>query len=305
MASAQEPRDTTFRVYNSNQAATYAANRREYPDELNQIIIEYHISTRGSFDTLLDVGCGPGNATRGFAKFFKTAIGADPSPSMIEQARKHPGNKSIRFESATSETLDTIPDLAQGSVDLLTAGAAAHWFEMPEFWAQAAKILKPGGTVAIWTQASWYCHPETTPNAAKVQEILKWLEFEELEPYRRAGDKLYKDLPLPWQVDPKVPEFAEEDHLRRVWNEDGKIEPGGRFMRQQEITVQEFAGGCATSSMVTKWRKAHPELAGTEKDCVNVAVRKLKEALWHPDHDVKFEGGSSVVLLLFKKRTVE
>jgi len=305
MESTQEPKDTTFRVYTSNQAATYAANRGEHPDELNQTIIEYHISTKGSFDTLLDVGCGPGNSTRGFAKFFRTAIGADPSPSMIEQARKLPGNKSIRFESATSETLDTIPDLARGSVDLLTAGAAAHWFDMSKFWAQAAKILKPGGTVAIWTQASLYCHPETTPNAAKVQEILHWLEFVELEPYRRTGDKLYKDLPLPWQVDPKVPEFAEEDHLRRVWNEDGKIEPGERFMRQKEITLQEFADASATASTVTKWREAHPELVGTEKDCVNVAVRKLKEAPGHPDCDMAFDGGCSIVLLLFKKRTVE
>lgn len=27
----------------------------------------------------------------------------------------------------------------------------AHWFDMPKFWAAAAKVLKPGGTVAIWT----------------------------------------------------------------------------------------------------------------------------------------------------------
>lgn len=27
----------------------------------------------------------------------------------------------------------------------------AHWFDMPKFWAAAADVLRPGGTVALWT----------------------------------------------------------------------------------------------------------------------------------------------------------
>jgi hypothetical protein len=27
----------------------------------------------------------------------------------------------------------------------------AHWFDMTKFWAEAAKAVKPGGTVALWT----------------------------------------------------------------------------------------------------------------------------------------------------------
>ncbi len=304
MPSVQEPKDTVFRVYDPGQAAAYAANRRDYPDELIQSVMEHHLSTSGSLDTLLDVGCGPGNATRGLSRYFQTAIGADPSPSMIEQARQSPKNKGIRFELASSESLDSIPDLAPGSVDLLTAGTAAHWFEMPAFWTQAAKILKSGGTVALWTQGSWYIHPETTPNAARVQEVLNWLELVELEPYRRTGDRLYTDLPLPWQIEPKISDFLEGDYLRKVWNEDGKIGPGERFMRQHEITLQQFASAISTSSMVSKWRLAHPELAGTDKDCVNIAIRKLREALGNPSDEVKVDGGCSVVLLLFKKRAI-
>jgi hypothetical protein len=33
----------------------------------------------------------------------------------------------------------------------------AHWFSMPEFWAQAARLVKPEGTVALWTMSSLYC----------------------------------------------------------------------------------------------------------------------------------------------------
>ena len=27
----------------------------------------------------------------------------------------------------------------------------AHWFDMSKFWVEAAKVVKPGGTVALWT----------------------------------------------------------------------------------------------------------------------------------------------------------
>lgn len=33
----------------------------------------------------------------------------------------------------------------------------AHWFDMPAFWKQAAQLVKPGGSVAIFTRSSYYC----------------------------------------------------------------------------------------------------------------------------------------------------
>lgn len=27
----------------------------------------------------------------------------------------------------------------------------AHWFDMEKFWVEAAKVVRPGGTVALWT----------------------------------------------------------------------------------------------------------------------------------------------------------
>jgi hypothetical protein len=32
----------------------------------------------------------------------------------------------------------------------------AHWFDMSKFWAQAAQLLRPGGTVAIWVRGAHY-----------------------------------------------------------------------------------------------------------------------------------------------------
>lgn len=36
-----------------------------------------------------------------------------------------------------------------GSVDLLTAATAAHWFELSRFLAEASRVLKPRGCMAL------------------------------------------------------------------------------------------------------------------------------------------------------------
>jgi hypothetical protein len=45
------------------------------------------------------------------------------------------------------------------------------------------------------------------------------------------------------------------------------------------VSLEDFAKECATASMVTRWREAHPELVGTEDDVVSLTVRELREVL--------------------------
>ena len=93
--SSEEP---TFTRYNPAQAKAYAANRSSYHENLYNVILDHHKSTGGSLQTLLDVGCGPGNATRPLAKYFDAAYGVDPSPEMINAA------KQIGADSGVPET---------------------------------------------------------------------------------------------------------------------------------------------------------------------------------------------------------
>ncbi len=43
----------------------------------------------------------------------------------------------------------------------------AHWFDMSAFWPAAEKVVKPRGTVAIWTHASLYCREWTLRNCMR------------------------------------------------------------------------------------------------------------------------------------------
>ena len=122
--------ELTFRQYTPNQAKAYAAGRSSYHDNLYKIIFDHHSSTGGAFTTLMDVGCGPGNSTRPLAKRFETAYGVDPSPEMINTAKRLGGvtalGKQIDFLVGRAEDMggSNWDKDSGGKVDLLTAGMA-------------------------------------------------------------------------------------------------------------------------------------------------------------------------------------
>lgn len=61
------------------------------------------------------------------------------------------------------------PFLAE-HVDLTTVAMAAHCFDLPAFYASAAKTLKPGGILAMGTCSSGYAH-HSVPNHEEIQRI--------------------------------------------------------------------------------------------------------------------------------------
>lgn len=126
--SASPPQEKTFRAYTTAEGKNYAAGRPPYPPALYDIIFKHHAATGGSFNLLLDVGCGPGNCTRFLAPTFENVIGVDASPGMIESARELGGTSKsgevIRFEVSSAEGYSGIEGLEKGSVDMITVAAA-------------------------------------------------------------------------------------------------------------------------------------------------------------------------------------
>ncbi|KAI3334328.1 hypothetical protein F4824DRAFT_502119 [Ustulina deusta] len=116
------PEEETFRAYTQAQGDTYAAGRPGYSPELFKIIIAHHTSTSGQLNTVLDIGCGTGQATLDLAPYFANAIGLDPLEGMIGTARAsaESANLLVRFEVLAAEALGTElkPPVADGSVDL-------------------------------------------------------------------------------------------------------------------------------------------------------------------------------------------
>ena len=116
--------EPTFRTYTPEEARQYALGRAgAYPSELYDKILTFHERNGGRFESLLDVACGPGKATKDIAPLFETVTGIDHSDSMIMAARE--ANISTRSGDAATfevgnETL-VGSQLEDASVDLITA----------------------------------------------------------------------------------------------------------------------------------------------------------------------------------------
>jgi hypothetical protein len=139
--------------------------------------------------------------------------------------------------------------------------------------------------------------------ATEINEIVFRFEHDILQPYELPGNRmsreLYTNLPLPWQVDPPVSSFPESDFVRHEYDKDGVFSNGESFFGGDlTANVRQIEKGLATSSMVMRWREAHSDLAGTEKDCLRVFIEELREVLGGKDEIVS---GSPTVILLFKK----
>ena len=130
-AAAAKHSDPTFRSYSSTQAATYASQRLSYPSLLYNAVLEYHAATGGQFSQLLDVGCGPGNATRDVAVSFDRALGVDPGEAMIAAARGKGGKTrdggDVKYVVGAAEELGNVEGVGEGSVDLVIAAMAVGY----------------------------------------------------------------------------------------------------------------------------------------------------------------------------------
>ena len=84
---------------------------------------------------------------------------------------------------------------------------------------------------------------------------------------------------MPWEGEVPDRGFPEAEFVRKEWNVGGEVEVGERFFVGHEVvSLEDFAKLCATWSMVTRWREAHPEMVETEDDVVSLTLRELREA---------------------------
>ena len=143
----------------------------------------------------------------------------------------------------------------------------------------------------------------STPNFDAAQRVYDRLILEDTIEYETPGNALsrtlYKNLDMPWDASPPVQEFAKEDMKWLEWNVNG-LQAGEEdfFLGTERGSLEVLGKRCATMSMVTRWREAHPELAHTQDDVIVKAVREFKELTGREEA----EFGRSCVLILFKKR---
>ncbi|KAG8931952.1 hypothetical protein FRC01_000534 [Tulasnella sp. 417] len=295
-----------------------------YPPRLLKAVLNYHFNRGiGGKDTVVDIGCGTGQVTQTLSPYFNRVIGADPSEGMIETARKkHASNeRKMEFIVASGEEVDQ--QVEKDSVDLITAGQAAHWFDYQRLWPSLARMLKPGGTVALWGYSEFRIanHPELSPLITQYS-----LGSDSLGPYWEPGRKIldnhYRDIAFPtapeWDFDSArriyfsgelVPELQVVPACGLPAEDESQIFPDVPEIRTGAIMGKTMPWDGAKSwlrtwSSLHTYQQQHPEDkertgAGEHGDIVDRFVEVLKDKLGTETVDIQWP----VSLLMIKKKS--
>lgn len=128
-----------FHDHFSAVAAQYASARPDYPQELFAWIARIAPAN----GRVWEAGCGSGQASRDLAVVFDDVFATDPSASQIAQAGQI---DRVTFAVEPGERCS----LADASVDAVCVAQALHWFDRGAFFAECARVLKPGGVLVAW-----------------------------------------------------------------------------------------------------------------------------------------------------------
>lgn len=126
-------------------ASDYGRHRVGFPDAIFERLERIGACKRGL--RALDLGTGTGSMARGLAKRGCQVIALDPSPELLEEARRLDEEQDLHIEYAVGRAERTHLDAA--SIDVVTAGQAWHWFDRPQTAREINRVLRPGGWLVI------------------------------------------------------------------------------------------------------------------------------------------------------------
>ncbi|KAM4558366.1 putative methyltransferase [Odontesthes bonariensis] len=256
-----------YRLFEGKEhASVYQKYRFTPPTDLKNVIIQYLDRKKGRPHVLaVDLGCGTGQNTRLLAPHFKEVAGIDISECQLEEARAVPGYPNITYRTGTAEELP----FADGSVDLLTAASAAHWFDQSKFLAEADRVLKPGGCMAL----------------------LGFIDTDTRFIYKDCGDRLnpfYQEVRqalLPYTSKPVAVAMSklEEMYSAIPFPDKERIES---FPAKSFISVRNLVGFISSWSMFQAYKLKDPQSA--EDLLINTQKRFLDEmGVNSPDTEIE------------------
>jgi ubiquinone/menaquinone biosynthesis C-methylase UbiE len=182
----------SFNDHFSDHASDYARFRPLYPQELFQ----YLVSIAPSNYLAWDCGTGNGQAANGLATVFDRVIATDASEQQLSNATPNP---RVEYRTAPAEA----SSIDAHSVDVVTVAQALHWFDIPKFFAEAKRVIKPNGVIAVWSYELMNISPA-------IDRILHPFYTETVGPFWPEGRELveqgYRTIEFPFEELPR-PEF--------------------------------------------------------------------------------------------------
>jgi SAM-dependent methyltransferase len=164
-------------------AADYDRLRPTYPENL--IDHAFELAGIGSADRVLEVGCGSGQLTRSLLARGLHVTALEPGRRLLALAEQNlEGHGAVEFVQARFEDAQ----LPREHFRALFSASAWHWLDPEVSWQKAARVLVPGGTLALLQ----YCGLEEARSRRDQEALLASLA--RIAPEIAAGWPRYRDL---------------------------------------------------------------------------------------------------------------
>jgi SAM-dependent methyltransferase len=144
--------------YDNTDWNKYKQGRPPYPQSFTELVYDYHRRhPSAGWERLVDIGAGSGIAATNFMADFKIIHNSDPSPWNEQQAREflstyakeHGLTPELEFSQSIGE--EAYKHVGESAADLVIVATAAHFMDPDGLVECAAKILRPGGTLAVYS----------------------------------------------------------------------------------------------------------------------------------------------------------
>jgi SAM-dependent methyltransferase len=193
---------------------------------------------------VVDLGCGTGLSTRAWSGIAARAVGIEPNPAMLAVAEPAPG---IEYREAYAH--DT--GLPAASADLATASQSLHWMEPEPTFAEAARILRPGGVFAAYDY-DWPPLVDPEVDEAFIAHRERRAELRAQRGIQRGADR-----------------WAKHEHLER-------LRASGRFRLCREVVLHSVEQGTAERLVGFAHSLGLPAIASDEELERELRVHELE-----------------------------
>jgi ubiquinone/menaquinone biosynthesis C-methylase UbiE len=132
----------------------------------------------GPESTVVDLAAGTGKLTRELVPRAGRTIAVEPSADMLRRLRE-----VVPGAEAVEGTADAMP-LGDAAVDGVLVAEAFHWFATPAAAAEMARVLRPGGGVALLWNLHDFGHEPWLERAGGVIGRMLAPAFESIDRHR-------------------------------------------------------------------------------------------------------------------------
>jgi SAM-dependent methyltransferase len=282
----------------SGFADLYDAHRPSAPARLGPLLARYAGVAR---PVVVDLGSGTGLSTRWAAGWADRVIGVEPNDDMRAVAVAH-ATPGVEYRDGVSHATG-LPD---DSADVVLVVQAMHWMEPTSTIAEVARILRPGGVVAV-VDADW--PPVSGVVAAEQAWVAVHQRIRVLEARLARG---LDGAALRAPIDARDPELVDDDpadpHRNRTmpggtrsWSKRehlARLRASGRFAYAREVLMdQEVPGGAGAFVAILRSQGSYQHLVKTGLTDDEIGVPAFAAAV-----DAAFAGAPGPPALSFSYR---